>query len=118
MKRTFTIETNKPDGNGDIINLDGVHIPARVPVTLEWDHSKLIGMSTVGRVGDELKATADIDDRYLDAYPAIGFSAINYKTSKTGCKVYEEIKLYEVSLSSRPNANPDIKSIREQIEGK
>lgn len=116
MKRTFTVETSQPDCHGDIVNLDGVHIPERVPVTLEWDHAKLIGVGSVVKEGDELKATVDIDDRYLDGYPAIGFSAIKYKTNGKG-KTFEEVKLYEVSISGRPNANPDIKTIREQTEG-
>lgn len=117
MIRTFTIETGQIDGNGDIIILDGVHIPERVPVTLEWDHSKLIGMASVKREGDQLTATAEIDDRYLNGYPAIGFTAIKYKSNRIG-KTFEEIKLYEVSICSQPNANPDIKTIHEQTNAK
>jgi hypothetical protein len=117
MKRTFTVETNKPDSNGDIVNLDGVHIPDKVPVTVDWDHSKFIGMASVTIEGEELKATAEIPDKYLDAYPAIGFTAIKYNTNGKG-KTFEKVKLYEVSICARPNANPDIKTIREQTIGK
>jgi len=113
---TFTVETGKPDSHGDIINLDGVKIPDKVPVTIEWDHQRFIGNSIVSKEGDELKATAEIPDKFLDAYPAIGFTAIKYETMEGGGKRFDEMKLYEVSLSSRPNANPDIKTIREQTE--
>lgn len=116
MKRTFIIETSKPDKNGDIINLAGVHIPDKVPVTVEWDHSKFIGMAKVVNKGGVLKATAEMPDELLTGYPAIGFMPIKYEDNGKG-KTFHEIKLYEVSVTTRPNTNPDIKSIYEQTEG-
>lgn len=112
MKRTFTIETNKPDGNGDIVNLDGIKIPDKVIMIRNFDTSDVIGVAEVKRDGSELKATAEVPSNLLDHFPAIGFKIIKQR-QEGDCRVFEEIELLSVGLSDKPNTNPDIKTIRE-----
>lgn len=115
MKRIFTIETGLPDSNGDVINLDGIKIPDKVLMIEDFDRTKPLGYAEVKREGNELKATADVPDKYLDRYPAIGFVAVSYRFKDCG-RIYDEIVLQNVGLSEKGNTNPDIKTIREQTE--
>lgn len=115
MKLTFIIETNQADGNGDVVKLEGVKIPQKVMVVEEFDRTKPVGMAEVKRVGDTLKATANIPDRLLDKYPAIGFSVRKYHTEDKG-KVFDEIDLQWIGLCTKENTNPVIKTIREQTK--
>lgn len=79
MKRTFTVETNLPDSNGDIINLDGMKIPDRVLMIENFDRTKPLGYAEVKKEGSELKAIAEIPEKYLDKFPAIGFVAVTIR---------------------------------------
>jgi hypothetical protein len=115
MKRIFIVETAMPDSNGDIVLLDGVRIPKEVAVTHNFSADEQIGVATVKKEGDKLVAIADIDDKHLDLYPAIGFSVVKYRTIDTG-KVYEEVDLQWIGLCEKQNLNPDIKTIREQTK--
>lgn len=118
MQYTFVVETGQPDGNGDIILLDGLKLPSKVIVTDNFQRDRPpLTVAHVNKDGDTLKATAEIPDEYLDHYPAIGFLIKKYSTTEKG-KVWEETELKEIGLSEKPNANPDIKTIREQNGGK
>lgn len=117
MKLTFTVETGQVDGNGDIINLDGVKIPDKVIMIRNFDTSDVVGVAQVKREGYKLKAIAEVPDNLLDHFPAIGFKIIKQR-QEGDCRVFEEIELQSVGLSDKPNTNPDIKTIREQIEAK
>jgi hypothetical protein len=116
MVVTFTIETANPDSNGDIVNLAGIEIPEKVFLMREFNHSSPLGLVEVIKTEDRLLATADIPDELLDCYPAIGFQVI--KSHQDGkYRVFDEVKLRYVSLGKKPNPNPDIKTIREQLVG-
>lgn len=117
MKLTFTVETGHPDGNGDIVKLDGIKIPDKVIMIRNFDTSDVVGIAEVKREGDELKATAEVPNNLLDHFPAIGFKIIKHR-QEGGSRVFEETELQSVGLSDKPNTNPDIKTIREQTEGK
>jgi hypothetical protein len=113
MKLTFTVETGTPDSNGDIVNLDGVNIPDKVTIVENFDRTKPVSMAVVVREGNSLKATAEIPDRLLDKYPAIGFSVKKYH-AEGAAKVFDEIDLQCVGLCTKENPNPDIKTVRGQ----
>jgi hypothetical protein len=117
MKLTFTVETGQVDGNGDIINLDGVTMPDKVMVVEEFDCTRPIGTAEVKRQGDELKATMEVPDRLLDKYPAIGFS-VGKLHIEGKCKVFDETVLQWIGLCTKENTNPSIKTIREQTKDK
>lgn len=116
MKRTFTIATGKIDSQDDIINLDGIKMPEKIQVTENFDHSKIIGEAELKREGGMIKATAEVPDRLLDAYPAIGFRLIE-SHMESGVHVIDELEIYQVSICGNPNCDESIKSIREQTMG-
>lgn len=116
MKRTFTVATGHLDSQGDIINLDGIKMPDKIQLTENFDPLKIIGHAELKREGDAIRATAEIPDRLLDAYPAIGFRLI--KSHMDGAvHVIEEIELHQVGICKNQNVDETIKTIREQTAG-
>lgn len=115
MKRTFTVATGQLDSQGDIINLDGIKMPATIEVAEGFDKTKIIGHAELKREGDVIKATAEVPDRLLDCYPAIGFRLI--KSHWDGeAHVIDELELHHVGICSNQNVDERIKTIREQTE--
>lgn len=117
MKVTFNIELiGKPDSNGDVIMPGAIKIPDKVPVFREFKHEIPLAFAEVKIEGEEVKATAEIPDELMDAYPAIGFQSLESEVVG-GIRRHTSIKLYSVGLCAQPNVNPDIKTIREQTNG-
>lgn len=65
----------------------------------------------------ELIVDAFVSDAGLDMYPAVGITVLE-QTEIDGIRVVTKCKLNHVSLCSNPNADPTIKTIREQIANK
>lgn len=111
----FVVETDQPDDHGTVVDLAGIAIPEQIPILINFRNADLICYCKVWVAGGLLICEAMLEDCYLDFYPAIGFSAIKYRTIE-GKKYHEQIKLYCVGLCVKPNLNPTIKTIREQIK--
>lgn len=114
MIRTFTVVTGQLDNQGDIINIHGVKMPNKIQLAEGFDPAKVIGHAELKREGDAIKATAEIPDHYLDAYPAIRGRYINFRLEGDHWAI-DELELLSIGLCGNPNADPTIKSIREQI---
>lgn len=113
MKRTFTVATGKLDSQGDIINLDGIKMPGVIQVTENFDPLKIVGEAELKHEGDAIKATAEVPDRLLDAYPAIGFRLI--KSHMEGnVRIFDEIEIDRIGICGNQNVDETIKTIREQ----
>lgn len=116
MMRSFTIETDQPDCEGTVINLEGIEIPDRVPLLYNF-HATPDKVITFGRVwveGSELKCEANLDEMWLDTYPAISFTMDKYSVNPGG-KLVKQCRLRCIGLCDDPNLNLGIKTIREQI---
>lgn len=112
MKKKFIVATGQLDSQGDII-MPGAIKKTTVPMTKDFKHDHVIGEAEVFQEGDVVKAEATIIDDYLDLYPAIGFQTI--KSEKKGeVRELHEIRLMEISLCGNPNADPNVKKIRDQ----
>jgi len=113
MKRTFTIATGQLDSQGDIINIDGVIMTDKINLTENFDKAKVIGEAELKREDGVLKAIAEIPDRLLDAYPAIGFKLIKSRM-EGDAHIIDELELHQVGICKNQNVDESIKSIREQ----
>jgi hypothetical protein len=113
MKCTFTIATDNPDQQGDVLNLAGLVLPRQVLLTKDFEHHYPLDVCEIHNNGNELKAIADVPDFLLDYTPAIGFELL--ESHKEGDRrVIDKFKLWQVGLTNGPNVDPSIKSIREQ----
>lgn len=117
MITTFIVETDQPDCDGSVIHLDGIkfHNPIQC-----WDNFKTniapVALNCNFQIADgKLYCTTDVPDDYLDRFPAIGFTVIKQTKTLSGI-VYESIVLYNIGLCDKPNLNPNIKTIRQQIQ--
>lgn len=113
-KHTFIVETDQPDANGDIVRLDGVQFGAIKMLHNFRNHEIIDSTPSVFQDGNCLKCTAEVPVKFLDKYPAIGFTVNKYTTNPDGSKTFESITLYSIGLCDQPNPNPSIKTIREQ----
>lgn len=57
-----------------------------------------------------------VDERILDLTPAIALQIKRSHQNAFGGITIEEARLTSVSLSMNPNANPNVKSLREQLK--
>jgi len=119
MKRIeFIVEAGRRDSSGDIILLRGIRNPNdKVPLLREFDTSKSLGSATL-KLGDVLRATADIEDEHLDLVPAIHYeigkddyeyNAEEYTTTIKRCRIHS------VGLCMKPNSDKQILSLRDQL---
>jgi hypothetical protein len=115
MKRTFTVATGQLDSQGDIINLGGIKMPETIQVTENFDPLKIVGHAELKREGSVLKATAEVPDRLLDCYPAIGFQVIE-SHMEGNVQVFDEIEIDRVGICIGQNVDETIKTIKEQTE--
>jgi hypothetical protein len=113
----FIVETDQPDEQGTVINLDGIEIGATTPICLNFgrDLKDVIGHAHVWGFAGKLWCQAELLDKFLDLNPAIGFEVIKWENRPTG-KYYDRIKLFSIGLCTAPNLNPAIKTIREQLK--
>lgn len=117
VKLKFIVATNNIDGQGDIINMDGVKIPegSKVPLTKDFNPEKLLGEATVSVSADgkSIQAEADIPDEFMGDYPAIGFEII--KSRQEGdVRVIEEMKLHYLGICVNENVDPNVKRLKDQ----
>lgn len=125
MKKELTlegiiIEKGKLDSNGDQLLLEGMNITSKfIPVIESFKQDTQIGWAELYQEDNCIKMNTDLwvdnvkNDKLLDFYPAIG----GMIQSRTG-KLITDFKITSVSLSSIPNSDPSIKTLREQIKPK
>lgn len=113
----FVVETDQPDENGTTINLAGVENMDNLPILFNFsmDIKDVITYCKVWHHDGKLICEADLQDKWLDLNPAIGFQAIDYKVQPVG-RHYNKVKLFAVGLCTNQNLNPSIKTVRDQMQ--
>lgn len=111
----FIVETDQPDEDGTTIDLAGIVIKDKIPVLMNFRRNTIVTSSKVWVAGGLLMCEAMLEDRYLDYNPAIGFSVVKWHEID-GKRHYLQIRLDAIGLCEKPNLNPKIKTIREQIK--
>jgi hypothetical protein len=111
----FEILTDKVDSEGDVFKLDGLKIPDKpIVLTRNFDFSDPIGLCKLTHEGNRIKCEAEIDENTLNTYPAISFSVGASFTDENGIRHITDAKIVSASICAYPNADPSIKTIREQ----
>lgn len=115
-KVTFTIATGQVDSHGDIFTPGcfGERGSATLIKGFSMKAEDYLGTAETKTEGDALVAEADIPEWCLDLYPAVGFKTLQCR-EEGGVRVIEKATLICVGLCVAPNADPNIKTIREQL---
>jgi hypothetical protein len=105
------IEAGYDSGINLTVNIEGVQIPDRVAVLINFDVSHAIGFASVYKKDGKLLADIDLLEMYqnIDGFPSIGFQAIEQKNN-----VAIKSKLYSIGICTKENEDPNIKRLREQ----
>lgn len=112
MKKTVIIATGNVDADGDILRLDAIKIPVKLPVIRNFEHSIPVGYAENIHVeGNTLKADLEIPDEEQSVWPAIGFRVLESEKDENGHRVIKEMKLYCVSICTSPNVDPNVPPI-------
>lgn len=113
----FIVETDQPDEEGTVINLDGIEAKDRTLININFDLSPkmTLGKANTYVLNNALWCQCRLKIEHLDLYPAIGFEVIKWEQRPEG-KYYEQIRLQQIGLCDKPNLNPNIKTIRQQIQ--
>lgn len=104
MKATVFIHEDKPDRNGNQVDIEGLLFPETVPLRINFNGER-IGKAHLKREGDRIVAElpGDLDPALV---PAVGFrilqSDIDYP-----CLLVRKAEILEVSLC-KENADPRI----------
>lgn len=105
------IEKGALDSNGDKLMIGELsHTYDNLPILETFNKEKQLGWAKVYKDKDQIKANMILDNNLLDLYPAIG----GIIKKREGQKI-TDFQITSVSLSSIPNSDPTIKTLREQI---
>lgn len=113
------IETGETDSTGVRLIVDGIDLGAKPDFAVLDADRKPIARCIVTKENGRLYAELDaLPDRYLDHTPAIGISVKLQDQEETTSGRIDVIRCYlrAVFLSTGPNKDPRIKSVREQME--
>ena len=114
----FIVETDQPDEDGTTIDLSGIEMKDKTPISLNFsrDIKDVVGSAKLWVYEGNLWCQARLKNDVLDLYPAIGFSIISWEDRPDKTKHYSAIKISQIGLCVKPNLNPTIKTVREQIQ--
>lgn len=83
-------------------NTEGLTIPVvPVPVTLNFDTTKIVGKALLGFTGEDIVAEIHTDTNLTDLYPAIKFQSEKGKPNR----------VIELGVCTNPNIDPRIKPL-------
>ena len=115
MKVRFVAERGNKGNDEVMVALPGIkNLPRFIIITAE-DFSTAIGTGKVFIAENELKVEADLREQEFNLYPTIGFESI-LEEDIDGLIIVRESELHTISLQPNPNTDPQIKTIREQIQ--
>ena len=115
MKVRFVAERGNKGDDDVVVVLPGIkNLPKFIIITAE-DFTTAIGTGKVFVAENELKVEADLREQEFNLYPTIGFESI-LEEDIDGSIMIQESELHTVSLQPNPNTDPQIKTIREQIQ--
>lgn len=119
MRVTFIAERGNPGENNTSVNLRGLSLSPAFSkfFTVDFEPSLEKVTGTVDNISitkDAVTVTGDVAESFLDHYPAIGFTW-SQKTAAGAINIIDKGILFEIALCSSPNADPSIKTIREQL---
>lgn len=113
---SFIAERGNPGSDGTVVDLVGLGLPDRpLVLTTNFDAMQVVASCVASKVPEGLLVEADVPDRLLDYYPAIGFSVEQSEPNEHGGRTVTACTLRSVSLGASPNVDPAIKTLREQI---
>lgn len=109
QKVKVVIEKGNYDSNGNVIMLDGLIIPnTDIPVTKEFQDNEVLANANVFKENGVLMAEFEIEDKYLNAYPAVGVKLLEHHIDENGIKVIDKCELFSVGISATQNADNSI----------
>jgi hypothetical protein len=114
-KVKFILERGGIGSDSSAIVLDGLVIPEKeIPILQNFDITKPLGRCKPSKHADRVELEYDLSEELLDLYPAIGCQQIEARLVD-GIRYITHAKLLSVSLCTSPNADPSIKTIRQQL---
>ncbi len=115
MKVRFIAEKGNRGYDDTEVQLSGIrNLPKFILITAE-DFQTPVGTGKAYISDDVLFIEADLREQEFQFYPTIGFESIS-EEALNGIMFIREAELHTVSLQPTPNNDPEIKTIREQIE--
>ena len=109
----IVIEKGKRDQNGHAVDLDSLDVRYVSPVITYHDISIPLGeIGTLYREGNQLMMDATMLDEYVDLYPCVAIKS--YQDSGGDGSGLDQLVF--VYLSSTPNQDKSIKTIKEQLK--
>lgn len=114
----FIVETDQPDEDGTTIDLSGIEVREVTHISLNFSREikDVVGHAKLWVHNGSVWCQARLKNDVLDLYPAIGFSIISWEDRPDKTKHYTAIKIFQIGLCVKPNLNPAIKTVREQIQ--
>jgi hypothetical protein len=112
QKVKVVIEKGNYDSNGSVIMIDGLIIPKTgIPVTIEFQSNEVLSNANVFKENGVLMAEFEIDDKFLNAYPAVGVKLLEHHIDENGINVIDKCELFSVGISPIQNADKSIPNL-------
>ena len=116
IKASVIIEKGSADIYNRQVDLDGLEIKDFYYLTENYDNSQIIGeVSKVYIKNGFLMADIEIEEKYMDYYPSIGF--VSSKTIESNnIQLSVKSRLENISLTQNPNVDETIVTIFDQLK--
>lgn len=112
QKVKVVIEKGNYDSNGNVIMLDGLIIPnTGIPVTKEFRANEVLANANVFKENGVLMAEFEIEDKFLNGYPAVGVKLLKHHVDENGIKVIDKCELFSVGICPMQNADKSIPNL-------
>lgn len=99
----------KGGANDNIIIMEGLTIlNSPIFVTKGFNSNEVVGVANVFKEDGVLMAEFEIEEKFLNFYPAVGVQVLKWNIDKKGVRVINECKLFSLGISMAPNADPSI----------
>jgi hypothetical protein len=106
QKVKVVIKKGDYDSSGNIIMMDGLIIPnMSIPVTKNFEVNEVLTNANVFKEDGFLMTEFEIEDKFLNAYPAVGVKLLEHHIDENGIKVIDKCELFSVGISATQNAD-------------
>ena len=123
MKVLVLIADGTIDSSGEMFDPTGLELKKwRVPVTLNFQVDRRVGVATLSRIGDSVFAELEFDSRtkvedLLDLIPCV--SGVAMEVVRTDMvRTLRRVLIDGIGLTAGPNCDKRIKSLQEQLSEK
>ena len=117
IKRTFIVERGMYDQHHDRVIISGMSLPESGTLVITQDFKPNLPPVGVAKVYIEdgvLKADAEMNEMFVQAYPSIGFRPIEAVDNELGGVDMKQCELLALAVSFYPNMDSEIKRICDQ----